>query len=711
MAETVIQKVLFGSPSDDSQTSALFDGAPCCPLSFAIAPNGYVYMAHGRGPMMKWDGLSNQAFTAGVEPPSTPLVLTASIAAGTMNGTYQAYVRFVDRDGNISAASPISNSITLVNKSFLIFGSVPQPTDPKVTRRQILRHTNGNTTVFYIEIDTQDISSTSFTTNLSDTLLQARLKVDPPELVGVQAPAVPSPHKPFVVLYQDRLFAAGEAPLSQGHLSVTFGSTAATGVGVTFPDHLAGQLLYIQGHNRTYQIDTTLDGSATLPLTETYKGQTDPFALYEIRQQPSARLTVNFSAIDTTGGAKYDSWPQENGLTIEANGDEITGLAVAHSFLYIFQRRHTYRLTYGTNPLTDGSVFLAARRGCINNRCWVYIEDTLYALDEKGVYAFSRGEGVVELSTPIQNVFWPHDPFVFRRINWNTGKCCNLFHAHHFQPEGVIRWFVTLDSEVFPRHAICLHYSSKRWWLEEYPFPIAASTSLREPEFPALGGAAGRIYSFKDSSLDCVTAKEDETTRGTVTSATFDSLTDALATFPSSLAGKPLSIVSGRGAGQQRIIASQSSTTLRVDWPWLIVPDSTSVYQLGGVPWNYRSGWQRWGNMDGKQMPRRIEVIFRPAAEPATVSMRLYLDNRTTPEINARDWPPSLTEADGLTMVKDGTDMLIDLTRAVGYVQIPLEGGADNRIGRGDFVQFELDGVSADDEIGIHGVRMEGAQP
>ena len=50
------------------------------------------------------------------------------------------------------------------------------------------------------------------------------------------------------------------------------------------------------------------------------------------------------------------------------------------------------------------------------------------------------------------------------------------------------------------------------------------------------------------------------------------------------LDGAYVEIIAGTGAGQVRRIVSNTSTKLRLDRAWDVLPDTTSQYQIGGIP-------------------------------------------------------------------------------------------------------------------------------
>jgi hypothetical protein len=80
------------------------------PGSFAESPEGLLYYADGFGPVLRWDSFAYQMEEAGVAAPAAAPTLTSGSGRGGLLGSYRAYVRFVDRFGNVSDLSPISTA-------------------------------------------------------------------------------------------------------------------------------------------------------------------------------------------------------------------------------------------------------------------------------------------------------------------------------------------------------------------------------------------------------------------------------------------------------------------------------------------------------------------------------------------------------------------------------------------------------------------------
>lgn len=583
----------------------------------------------------------------------------------------------------------------------ITYTNVPVPTDTKVQRRQILRNTAGQAAVFYVDVDTTDLASTTFTStrsdnNLSAQVSQAILDQDGNPLANLHA--APPAHKAVLAQINGRMFAAVEHAYTAGNVQVANGSATVTGIGTAWTSSLVGRYLYAIGATQSYQIQSVNTTAQTLTLAANYADTTDNFALYAIRPAPAESRLVYY-----TEAGLPESWPVINAISIQADADEMTGLMVQSTWLYILERRHIYRLTFHEGPATDGAVFLVAQRGCVNQRCCVLVDANAYLLDEQGIYAFD-GDGADPVSEPIQLIFQPQAGG-FYQINWAAR---DYFHAVHYPVQSTIRWFVALAGERFPRHALAYQYRTKRWWIEEFMAPIAASCFGTIAGIPQvfLGSDAGQVLAYWRGSLDGPNAAAG-TVRGNVASATFISITDTSATFASSgLVGAPVAIIDGTGKGQVRRVTAVAGQTLTVDQPWQIQPDTTSMYQLGAIPWLYRSGWFRW-TQDEAYNERRAEVVFATTPNPATMDLRLYLDFSDTP----LSWGMDVLSADGdgISAATNNPDLEVDLTKLTGFVQKRFGSKREFYLDGPRFVQLGLRGFGGQDPQSVYEMTLDGA--
>lgn len=678
------------------------------PLEFARTTDGYIYMASGLGPVTKWDGLAPQVKLSGVEAPITAPVLSFTGSGGSITGTYQAYVRFLDGDGNVSNLSPVSNTATATNNTTAVYSNVAVPESDNVVIRQILRNTAGQALTFYVDIETTNLFETDFTSALTDSELRLREPValfDPELILNIANFHDPPPDdKPIISFYQNRLWLYGVVDYSVGHAHVITGSTTVTLIGADVNETMEGRLLYIDGADRYYLIEEVDEAAQTLTLGDAYRGITDKWASYTITPDANRRHLLCYSE-----PGEFDSWRESQNIVVASSDDiddEGTGLISTQSFLFIVQRRHIYRLTFFQDPIIDGGIFLSARRGCVNNRCWVTVDGFVYLLDDRGIYRFDGSEAVEEISQPIQDLFYFDRPEGELRLNWSSSK---FWSASHDRNDSTIRWFVAFSGMRYPRHAICFNYSVPQWWIEEMQWPMGDSCLLKQANpIPVVTSSADRVFAIGVGTLDHLDVDSGDTLM-TATSAGVRSITaPTTATLPASLVGTPIGIVAGRGKRQIRTIVSVSGRTINVDRPWDVKPDDTSQFRLGAIPYSWRSNWMRWTPGETDQT-RRVVLSYDPMPEETDMDLRVFYDYGDEPRDWSLTWPINVNAGSGLMTVKGDPDAVVDLTQEKGYSYLQLDAMREYGEWRKDVISFEIRGYSGNEAIRIHAIDVEGA--
>jgi hypothetical protein len=586
--------------------------------------------------------------------------------------------------------------------STITYNGVPTTTDPKVVRRQILRNTDGEEITYYVDVDTTDLSSTTFSSTRTDAELivqesQAILDSDGLPLANLHS--VPPTTKTSLAAVLGRVFLGGQYDETRGAVVVTTGSNIVQGIGTDWVSGLAGRVLYVVGAVNNYTISSVDVLLQQITLTSSYTDASDEFGVYAIRPQPAERRLVYY-----TPPGQPESFPPTQALSIQEDDDEITGLMARGAFLYVLERRHIYKITFQDDPAKDGGVFLAANRGCINNRCWQLVDGDAYMLDEYGIHKFTSG--VPEpLSDDIQEIFRPGSLYKFN-INWTASR---HFFAVTSRPYEIIRWFVALEGDYLPRHCIAYHYRLKRWWLERYPFAVGAGVSGHINNIPVtfLLGEGTKVYAMWQGTTD-VANPELGTIRGTVTSSGIITLTDSTASFCTSGKGSvinsPVVIFDGTGRDQVRRVVSATATTLTMDMPWTESLDITSTYQVGGVVWNWRSTWMRLTAVD-KNQERQIEILFEPTIKPAQMDFSLTYDF-AKPELTQGRM--SSSQGGGVRSDVNKPNRIIDLTKADSVVQIRTPGHRQRFTDGRRYVQIALGGASNEDLVAVFEMILEG---
>ncbi len=614
-------------------------------------------------------------------------------AALVILGTYRVYQRFIDSRGEASALSPISDESIVVGATSLTYSNLGSVTDPRVKRRQILRNTDGQFETFYVDVDTEDLTSATLTSIKTDSQLSAGTAF--PLLDGqgrdlTTRDTAPASTFAFIAHHLDRLFGAGITPYEEGSIILQAGSKTVSGVGTDWPTTLAGRQLWTPNGDKAYEIASVDQTNQTLTLAEAYAGPTEPYASYAIRPFRAYARLVQFSA-----AGRPEGWSPLNAVGLPEDNDRVTALVPRTSFLYIFEERHCYRLTFGENPLTDGALFLNMNRGCVNHRCWIESDQEIYAMDEQGIYLVSNRE-VQQISDPIQDLFLPgQGPW---RINWQASR---WFHASSDPGRQILRWFVALAGQDFPRHALCWSETLQRWWIEEYPLPITSSETMIIDDRPhVLLGGLGKIYTLEPGTLELADPGAGTVT-GTITARGRLWIEDSQASFSPLLVGTTICLLTGRGVRQWRRIDAVSGTRLYLDRPWRIRPSVRDGYQLGAIRWSYRTGLFWWVPSD-VESPRRLEVRFTPT--PGQFLLQCYQDRSVSPVV--WDYTSASADAMGMASTRGSADLVGDLSKESGFLQRRMDGQKDMYLDGLRQFAVRLDGCQP---ARFSGVRIDGA--
>lgn len=672
------------------------------PASIVKVPTGEIFIANGVDKIKRWDGLTAAFENAGIPAGGTALTLGSS-GAGALTGTYYAYYRYVDDEGIPGNLSTISAVHSPVNKAQFDYTSIPSANpDPRITQVQIFRNTSGQTTTFYLDA-TVNIGTTTATSTNSDTalaLLTALPLFNADGSLFANRFGVPPDHKSVMAFSHDRMFYAVSPTYDQGHVALTNGSATVTGIGTGWTTNMAGRFFRVPGHATEYTI-SAVASATSMTLTVVYSGSTDLFSQYGIAPDKDTVNVCYYSEIN-----EPESVPStQNTLIIQEDtesDDLVSGLLPYGSYLYILKERHLYRLSFVSDPLTDGAVQLVASRGCINQRCWVTVEDTVYLMDWHGIWAFNGGQ-VQAITLPIQDM-WRDAGICWANRKW--------FWAEKDATEEVVRFYCSVNSSYLPKDAICYNYRLNRWWIESYPreYGHGCQGSVDGKATLMLGGEHRRVW-MPSGTIDGLTLKP---LRASVTTATYLTIADSTQTFTSAAVGCPVSIVAGKGKGQTRKVVSISGSTLKVDRPFIVKPassgDNQSTYQLGGIPWRARIGkFQLPAQESGPR--REVAVFFRPTTNAGSLDIRFFRGYDQTAE------DAGISQTSGLlTTKKDDPDRTVDLKydrgtdrgKNAGYERCDFSEGEDHRDPHDRAMSIELRGVQGVDRVSVQKITVEG---
>lgn len=616
-----------------------------------------------------------------------------------IEGQYQCFQRWVDKDGYVSDPGPLSKLVSISARNIVKYEDVQVPTDSRVInggKRQIWRNTAGQVQNFYLDIETYDMTETEFVSNLSDEQLVLKDVITFTDVDGYTIPylyAQPPDDKPFIAELRGRIFAVGSRRYSEGSVQVTNGSATVVGVGTNWTGSLVGRR-FIAG-TREYLIQSVDEEDQELTLSVTYAGETDLFALYVIAPYAAEELVVRWS--DPTAGP--EAWPLSAQLLLPQDGDIITGIVNYGDALYITKQRNIYRLNFTEDPAVDGEVSPAARRGCINHRCAVTVEGACMMLDREGIHAFVGGPNPQHISLPVGDLFREETDGL--RINWAADLC--MFHAIHHQELSAIKWYVPLAGDMYPQHALCYDYRRSRFWIESYPRPVTSSCySVAITGRPLLGTTEGRILAADVGSLDLI---EPGGTFLTI-SAVNSPVSVTLSTTPKECEGVPVVIVNGAAAGADRIISYQTGNEIQFMTPLDVLPSVGDKVQLGGIPYRFRTAGFDSERMDGNN-PKSFTMKFDPNNENLYGTLTVFKNGSATPsKLAAARSPWGATSRNHL---KNAKHVTLDMASSLGLVIENLSFTGEKDVPANLEYQFQVDGSSGEDKLAITEIRVEGA--
>lgn len=201
--------------------------------------------------------------------------------------------------------------------------------------------------------------------------------------------------------------------------------------------------------------------------------------------------TLYFSESD-----EPESVPEFNELIIQENvkgQDRITALMPFGGGMVVFQERHSYRLTFVSQPLIDANIMLIGQRGCLNQRCWDIYDGVAYVVDSMGMYMLD-GSNAVPLSDSVDS-YWQDNIIHFASSKW--------FFVRVDPVTRIARFFFSVSAG-HPDRALCFHPLTKAWWEERYAQTFSAMECMTSGGRQAViaGGQAGAFYKFDAGHRD-----------------------------------------------------------------------------------------------------------------------------------------------------------------------------------------------------------------
>ena len=607
------------------------------------------------------------------------------------DSTTQWVVRFYGYYGG-ATWTKIGNGIKYTN--------VEVPTDSRVVKRQILRNKDGNVNTFYIDIEDTDLTETEFTSDKPDASLgeEVPLRATDGTDLNVSRHNEPPDFKRVIIHHFSRLFAGVNLVYRTGSASVTKDSADVTGNATCWTNAMVGRQFFAvdSTSQESYTISSVDVTNQSMVLATNYGGDTNTTVKYAISPSDAEKITIHFSE-----PALPESWDRDKvvSLTDDPLSGDMTGLLPLGPRLHILFEHRIFSLNYTSDPSVDGRVSFTSARGCVNQRCWIRDGSIAYMMDQRGVVAFNGSEAG-DISAPIQSIFSGEADL---SIDWSVQE---KFHASHDPLENTARWFVSLGGNTV-RHALAFNYLTQRWWIEEYPEPMSASAigDLNHRLTPIWCGSSARVFAPSTAPLDGM-ANSQAGLRGSVSFATAVMLTDSSQLFSNGSIGAPIHIAEGKGAGQTRMIVAVYGNTVELDRSFSILPDATSVYQVGGFRWKYNTPMLTLKSPPGSKAHRSVETRFSPTKAQSTLTVRKHSDFSEIPD--NMEYTRTFEEGAGASTTESSPDIQIDMTHQTGSVQQAFDGTAVPRYVGSRAIRIRLEGVPNGEIQKIYSINIEG---
>ena len=367
--------------------------------------------------------------------------------------------------------------------------------------------------------------------------------------------------------------------------------------------------------------------------------------------------TVFFSEFD-----EFESCPAINELAIQNNQkttDAITALIPFSAYLFVMQTNHCYSINYNTDPSVDASIQMVANRGCLSQHCHDLFDNTLYCMDERGIYSMDGNGNAQPLSDPICDYF---------QKNLLDLSIRNRFFLKVDPRTSILRAFVALEGQnaQAPTLALCYSLVTKTWWTESWPNGLTCSCAFRfaanDADDCVYGAVDGDVYRFiglRDQqyrSISTVTVTNGGAgyvTPPPVTVASGQNGAGAafLAILKDGAVSEILVIEQGYGYGAFSGATFLPTVTLTIGAPpaggtqatataTALAPSITEgVYPQSTVPVSFKTGAMELTNdsnadTKGQMIDRSVTVIYRPTGTDTQLTLREYFNNSPNPRVN-----------------------------------------------------------------------------
>jgi hypothetical protein len=548
-------------------------------LPSAVLFAGIRYRTEGLH-MVKDVGLTT--YNWGVPVPTQKPSAAASSGGNLDAGTYKIHTVFRNKwgeNGNPMSGDPIS-IVVQANYKIDLTG-VPVSGDPQVS--DVFFYvttpdadapfyfagsvTNGTTTATisanHANWPTDDFLEPGYLTNNYEDTLAGPFRCKVP------------PVKRYVETFDERVFAAGERVYSSGLVSATNGGDVLTGDnGMSLDSGHVGKYITLNNENTAYKIEAVY----TPKVFKIDRAYVTPSWRASDPSEVAYKITGAIHEVVFSEQGEPEYFPSINSFNVGRDeGGRITGLKAIGNDLIVATDRSLHRVYLTTDSFQPyGVTKTHSPVGCTAPRSMVEVNGAMFFWGGDGFYVFQNNVAV-----NISEAFFGE---IQRDLKESLLQ--NIAGTYHDEK---IYWAVPYDNDNYLDRIMIYDIPTKSWDVPWKDFEIidmqnavSSDTGKRYLLFSQVAGDNYALHYFDWSLYNDGAYNGDYS--GTVDSATTTSITDASATFPvggGGLAGVPVYIKAGVGAGQERRVVSNTATTLSFSVPWDTNPTDVSEYVVG----------------------------------------------------------------------------------------------------------------------------------
>ncbi len=525
-----------------------------------------------------WNGL-DKLTALGITAPTVAPTVAAVGSGASLDASYWLGYRYIDDEGIPSSLSPLTEVDAAENDAFN-WTAIPRSTEARVDDIQLFRSTGDQADVLYrIATVSNPVGApatyTSAQDNDDDDTLRSSALADVLPILNDDATLharrfePPPDHKTVVVPFQDRYFYFGETLYDESYVTSGDGQTFMAPVNSTeFTSDMVGRYLWVDGGDEP-KIIGSVPNDYTIALTGSFTGLGSAPLRYAIRSDAGEGNRIYYSETDEPESVP----PSQNALDLQEDPNDhgwITTGFPHGSVLWIFRPRQAFRLRFIVDPAIDGSIKLAASRGCLNQRCWAKLGDTVYLFDEQGPWWIGPS-GAQQLGNAVQDYFRNMD------VDYGFAK---WFYVSVNRQESVVRFHFVLstDTGTRPKAALCYQVERQVWWLETYPVETCGGGQIDSGVklHTVIGGPDGKALVLGDGTSDlCVATGQGEIHSG------LQALVDNTARFQSGSVGSTM-VIDSPMRPTSAVVTAIKNAGLALATPLSVAPASGDTFTLDG---------------------------------------------------------------------------------------------------------------------------------